>query len=551
MTDHGADLLIRAAAVHTLVQARDPQRALAVRGDRIAALSPDPNGLDHWVTARTAVLDLPGAVVLPAFDDTHTHLIFAGRSAHDVPVHQACNIPEFLDMIRQRAEVTPEGRWIRTTTNWQELNLAERRMPTAAELDRATDRHPVLVKRGGHNDVVNTYALRLAGITKDTPVPSGGVIGRDADGNPTGRLIDNAMGLVERLVPPPGRAEGIDGLRLASGQYAATGIGTVRDCAVSPDDFATLLSVSQAGALSTRVRALIATFGMTSAAQVEDLLDSIQDWRYSADPWLGVWGVKFGLDGGLEAGATEQPYACDHTYSGTLTWEPGAMVEAVEAAARRGWRVGTHAYGDRGVRVLLDIYEQVLNRNPGLPAGTLVMEHGGLAGARQRARAVALGIPVTIQQPLLHDTAEVEVGYWGKERVAELFPAREWLDQGALIAAGSDFPVGQFGAMRSVWGMTTRQTVIGVQGPKHAITYDEAVALHTIQAARLLGEDHLRGTLTVGRYADLTVWDTDPAGLPADALRDLNPTHTVIGGRIVHRQEPADSGSAPVFDLSN
>src|SRR4029077_16000279 len=101
--------------------------------------------------------------------------------------------------------------------------------------------------------------------------------------------------------------------------------------------------------------------------------------------------------------------------------------------------------------------------------GTLVMEHGGLAGPEQRARAVALGIPVTIQQPLLHDTAEVETEFWGPERVARLFPAREWLDAGALIAGGSDFPVGQFGAMRSVWGMITRQSVIGVQGPEHAI----------------------------------------------------------------------------------
>ncbi|MFF4575878.1 amidohydrolase family protein [Streptomyces sp. NPDC001410] len=149
---------------------------------------------------------MPGATVLPAFDDTHTHLIFAALGAHDVPVHQARTIPEFLDLIRQRATTTPEGEWIRTTTNWQELNLAERRLPTAAELDRATDRHPVLVKRGGHNDVVNTYALRLAGITEDTPVPLGGVIGRDADGHLNGRLIDNALPLVERLLPAPDRA---------------------------------------------------------------------------------------------------------------------------------------------------------------------------------------------------------------------------------------------------------------------------------------------------------------------------------------------------------
>ncbi|MFB7511372.1 amidohydrolase, partial [Streptomyces broussonetiae] len=470
-------------------------------------LSPDPNGLDHWVSPRTRVLDLPGATVLPAFDDTHTHLIFAALGAHDVPVHQARSIPEFLDLIRQRAQLTPEGEWIRTTTNWQELNLAERRMPTAAELDQATDRHPVLVKRGGHNDVVNTYALRLAGITEDTPVPPGGVIGRDADGRLDGRLIDNALPLVERLVPAPDRARRIDGLRLASRDYAASGIGTVRDCAVTPEDHRVLLAAREAGALHTRVRALISALGLTSAKQVEDLLDVMEEQRGTNDPWLRVWGVKFGLDGGLEAGATEEPYACDHAFSGTLMWEPDALAEAVEAVVRRGRRVGTHAYGDRAVRTLLDVYERVLERNPGLPAGTLVMEHGGLAGPEQRARAVALGVPVTIQQPLLHDTAEVEEGFWGPERVARLFPARGWIDLGAEVSAGSDFPVGQFGAMRSVWGMTTRQTVIGVKGPEHAITYDEALALHTTRAVRLLGEEHLRGTLTPGRLADLTVWD--------------------------------------------
>ncbi|MFK4105110.1 amidohydrolase [Streptomyces sp. NPDC019531] len=534
MTDHGADLLIRAAAVHTLVPGQAPQRALAVRGDRIAALSPDPNGLDAYVSARTEVLDLPEATVLPAFDDTHTHLILAGYSAHDVPVHQARDIPEFLDLIRERARNTPEGEWIRTTTNWQELNLAERRMPTAAELDEATDRHPVLVKRGGHNDVVNSYALRLAGITEDSPVPPGGEIGRDADGRLNGRLIDNAMGLVERLVPAADRDGRIDGLRLASGQYAATGIGTVRDCMVRPADYDVLLAAREAGALNTRVRALISALGLSSTAQVEDLLDTMEEWRYGSDPWLQVWGVKFGLDGGLEAGATEEPYACDHAFSGTLIWEPDALAEAVEAVVRRGWRVGTHAYGDRAVRVLLDVYERVLANVPGLPAGSLVMEHGGLAGPEQRARAAKLGIPVTIQQPLLHDTAEVEEGFWGPERVAALFPARGWLDQGAQVSAGSDFPVGQFGAMRSVWGMTTRQTVIGVKGPEHAISYDEAVALHTTSAARLTGEEHLRGILAPGRLADFTVWDQDPGQAPAEALRDLNPTHTLLGGRIVH-----------------
>ncbi|MFI9387016.1 amidohydrolase [Kutzneria sp. NPDC052558] len=540
MADHGADLVIRAAAVHTLVPGQGPQRAVAVRGDRIVAVSAEPDGLDTAVTARTAVLDLPGATVLPSFDDTHTHLMFAGRGAHDVPVHEARSIPEFLELIRQRAATTPVGHWILTTTNWQELNLAERRMPTAAELDRATDRHPILVRRGGHNAVANSYALLLAGVTEDTPVPHGGVIGRDEHGRLNGRLIDSAKMLVERLVPPADRAERVDGLSIASAQYAATGIGAVRDCAVSLDDYAVLRATHEKGLLNTRVRALIGAFGLTTTDARADMLDAMEDLRYSADPWLQVWGMKFGLDGGLEAGATEEPYACDHSFSGTLMWEPDALVEAVEAVVRRGWRVGTHAYGDRAVRVLLDVYERVQANVPGLPAGSLVIEHGGLAGAEQRARAAALGVPVTIQQPLLHDAAEVEREYWGPERVADLFPARGWLDQGALVTGGSDFPVGQFGAMRSVWGMVTRQTVIGVQGPQHAIAFDEAVALHTTNATRLLGEENLRGVLSPGRLADLTIWEVDPTACPSAALRDLNPTHTVLGGRLVHSPEPTN-----------
>jgi predicted amidohydrolase YtcJ len=539
----GADLLVRAAVVHTLVPGEPRQRALAVRGDRIAALSADPHGLDGWISGRTTVVDEPDAAVLPAFDDTHTHLIFAGNSVRDVPVHLARDIPELLDLIRRRAATTPEGEWIRTTANWQELDLTERRLPTAAELDQASDRHPILLKRGGHNDVVNSYALRLARIDEHTVAPPGGVIGRDEHGRPNGRLVDNAQKLVESLLPAPDLASRVEGLRLASRQYAATGIGTARDCLSTLDDLRALRATRDADALAIRVRVLVSAVGAAGVADVLEVLNAIEEWRGVDDPWLRVCGVKFALDGGLEAGATEAPYRGRDDYYGTLLWEPEELVETAEAVVRRGFRVGTHAFGDRAVRVLLDVYEQVLRRNPDLPAGSLVMEHGGLANARQRARAVALGIPVTIQQPLLHDTAEVALGHWGPERVADLFPAREWVDEGALVTAGSDFPVGRYGAMRSVWGMVTRQTVAGVRGPEHAITFDEAVALHTTRAVRLLGESDQRGCLTAGRLADLTVWPVDPTRCAVDDLRDLVPSHTIVGGRVVH--SPDDPGDHP------
>lgn len=529
-----ADLIVRAARIRTLDARVADQRALAVRGDRIIGLSPTTTGLDELAGPGTRVLDAPHGTLLPAFDDTHTHLVFAALSAHDVPVHTAATLGEFLDLIRRRAAATPPGEWIRTTTNWQELNLAERRLPTAHELDTATDRHPVLVKRGGHNDVLNSYALRLAGITEDTPQPSGGVIERDGSGRLTGRLVDNAMRLVEHLVPAADRAHRVDGFRRASADYAATGIGTARDAAVPLADLAVLQATLDEGALSVRVRALVSAMGMTDPGQVTALLDGMEPWRYRNDPWLRVWGVKFVLDGGLEAGATEEPYTGHDDFRGELMWEPAALADAVEQVVRSGWKAGVHAYGDRAVRILLDIYERVLQRNPGVPPTSLVIEHGGLADRTQRARAAALGTPVTIQQPLLHDTAEVGIGYWGADRVARLFPARELLDEGVPVAAGSDFPVGAFGAMRSVWGLVTRQTVAGVLGAEHAISRAEAFGLHTSAAVRLLGESGLRGSLTTGRLADFTLWPEDPMTVDVAALRGLLPTHTVLGGRFVH-----------------
>ncbi len=154
----------------------------------------------------------------------------------------------------------------------------------------------------------------------------------------------------------------IDGLRLASAEYAAAGIGTVRDCMVSRADYPVLLAAREAGALHVRVRALISAIGLTSKDQVEELLDEMEGWRSSGDDRLRIWGVKMVLDGGLEAGATEEPYACDHAFSGTLLWEPDAMAEAVGAVVRRGWRVGTHAYGDRAVRAPCSTSTSVFSR---------------------------------------------------------------------------------------------------------------------------------------------------------------------------------------------
>ena len=239
-----ADMVMKAAAIHTMTSAREADarsfRAMAVRDGRIVALSPDRDGADDLIGSGTVVIDDPGLTVLPTCDDTHTHLLFAGRAASDVQVADAKDLGEFLDLIRRRAAHTPRGQWIRVGSNWHELQLAERRLPTRQELDSAAPNHPVLVKRGGHNDVANSMALRRAGVTAGTQPPEGGVIEHDAAGEPTGRLEDSAIAPVEQVLPEPSFDEQIEGLRQASAGYATTGIGAVRDAATNANEVALL-----------------------------------------------------------------------------------------------------------------------------------------------------------------------------------------------------------------------------------------------------------------------------------------------------------------------
>ena len=529
-----ADQLIRAGAIYPMAQKHEAHRSIAIRDGRVMATARDPHGLDGFISASTIVIDDPTLTVLPGFIDTHTHLIFAARSINDVPVGQAKTMDEFLALIRQRAAVTPKGQWIRTSAAWNELNLAEKRMPVALDFDQATTDHPVLVKRGGHNDVLNSHGMRIAGLTRDTPTPEGGTIVKDENGDPTGWLIDTAISLAERVFPAPDFESQVKALSKASFEYAAYGISTVRDAFVTRDEMLSLQTASEDGGLGVRIRPMI---GLAFAGGSADVIAEIDSWGVRSgfgDDKLRLWGLKIVLDGGAENGATDAPY-CNHgDFRGQLMWDPETMTQVVSQAVRRRWKVGIHAWGDRAVRTALDVYEEVLRETPDISQGTLVIEHAGLPNAEQRARAVRMGVAVTVQHPLLHDLAPSLIQNCGARRTSDIFPLRKWIEEGALIAAGSDYPVGSYDVMASVWGMVTRQTKSGGLGPEHAIDAYTAVKLYTADAARLIGEDDRLGVLQPGKYADLVAYRRDPITAPVDDLAMLRPVFTVVGGEPVY-----------------
>jgi predicted amidohydrolase YtcJ len=529
-----ADVLIRAGRIYSLRGDGAVHRSLAIRRDRVVAVGDAPESLDELIGPGTRVIEEPGWTLLPGFTDTHTHLIFAGRAIRDVAIERATTLGELLGLIGERAAVTPAGEWIRTNSAWHELNLAERRFPTRWELDQVAPDNAVLIKRGGHNDVCNSLALKLGGIDRETPDPPGGKVFRDAAGEPTGLLQETpAFASVEAAMPPPSFEEQMENLALASEDYARKGLCAVRDCAVEPrGEIELLQAVHDRGRLAVRTRYLILATAVGSVQERIALLDALKVRSDTGDAMLRVWGLKAILDGRAEGGATCEPYRNDPDEHGILIWNADELAQLADYALKNGWRLGTHAVGDRAVRVTLEAYERALAANPDTPPGSLVIEHGFLVGPEQRARAIRLGIPITVQHPLLFTLAAELVQNWGNERASQVMPVSEWLREGALLGAGSDYPVGPYDAMRSVWGMVTRETGgAGVLGPEHAIDRETAIGLYTTEAVQLLGEQDERGTLEPGKLADFVAYSTDPFTCELDQLAELEPTLTVVGGR--------------------
>jgi predicted amidohydrolase YtcJ len=518
-----------------MADTRAVYRAVAVRDEWIVAVADDPHGLDGLITAGTQVLDVPNLTLLPAFYDTHLHLMEAVRNFALVPVDRAHTIAELVDLIRQRAAQTPPGQWIQTTNAWNEMQLTERRLPTATELDSATPVHPVLVRRGGHNGVANSLALQLAGITSTTPDPKGGSYGRLADGTLTGWLEGAAVYVVAGHIPPTSLDDQVTSLRDACQVFSSLGIGAIRDPLIQRDELLLFQSAWERGLLSLRCRPMVLVSPLAPLADRIALVQGLGVRSGFGDDWLRIWGLKFVMDSGVEGAALEEPFVGDPSNQGHLGWDPDDMVAVANEAVRRGWKIGTHAAGDRATRTVLDVYERVLQQNPGLPPGTLVIEHALLAPPAQRARAIRLGIPITVQQPLLYSQGAAMVKLWGPERAQSALPVRAWLDEGAQLSAGCDYPAAGYDPMRSLWGLVTRGTEgAGVLGQAYAVDQYTALWLYTAAGASFGGESARRGTLQPRRLADIVAFGEDPVTCPVDTLLSLRPAFTMVGGRVAH-----------------
>jgi predicted amidohydrolase YtcJ len=526
------DCLIKAGAIHSMTG--ETYRSVGVRGPEIVAVSPYLDGLDDLAGRSTAVIDAGDLTLLPAFADSHEHLMLASNNTLLVPVDTARSIAEFTGMITAAARDAAPGEWILTSISWHESNFAENRLPTLAELDAAAPEHPVLARRGGHFAMANSAALQAASIGPDTPDPPGGKIGRLTDGRRDGTLEGGAVYQVSAFAPEPARAKLVSALGTTSAAYAALGVGTIREPMINLDEFLAYQDARDRDLLNVRVRPMIRIGSELATDEAIALVDGLGARSGFGDDLLRIWGLKFVLDGGVEGAAMEQPYANDPGNSGHLNWDPAVMTRVCAEAIRRGWRIGTHAVGDRAVRTLLDVYEGVVAEAGPVPPWTLVIEHAMVTDAALRERAVRDGFGVTVQHPVLWNMASEMVVTWGSERTRQVTPLDQWLAAGAALAAGTDI-VRPFNPMTNVWGMVTRGTKsAGVQGPEHAISVGTALKLYTMGTAALNHEQHRLGSITPGKLADLVGYPADPLAVDPGDLAELTPALTIVGGRATY-----------------
>jgi predicted amidohydrolase YtcJ len=525
------DLILFNGKIITVDASFSYAQAIAVAGSRFAAVGSN-EAVRRLAAPSTRVVDLRGRTVVPGLADNHLHGAGGGPG---VDLSGARTIAEVLDAIGARARSGPG--LVVTNSDWHEGQLAEQRLPLRRDLDAVAPRNPVVVVRGGHELILNSVALERWQITKHTPQPEGGRIGRYDDGELNGELVDRAKDLVKLPAPPPRSAEERIGDQIAEYRTLhAAGLTTVRHPGGSLEHYRMLEAIKRRGQLEMRVVFLLRPDVRQGPDSMRTALEASGLKPDEGDDRLRIGGIKLGVDGGFEGGWMREPYArpwdAGGRYRGLNTLPAAPFTEAVRAANRLGWRVWTHAVGDAAIDEVLAGYEAADADTP-IAGRRWGIEHAFIARPDHFPRMRKLGLGVSAQNHL-YLAGPVLAKYWGPERAARTTPMRAFLDAGLPTSAGTDSPVVPYHPLRAIAHFVTRRTMSGVAlGVDQKITREEALRASTVGNAWLSFEEHVKGTIEPGKYADLVVLSGDIMTCPDDQLERLTVLLTMVGGKTV------------------
>jgi len=526
-------------------------QGLAIRDGKIIAVGTDRDIL-RLAGAGTQRIDLQGRTATPGLIDSHAHIADGGvEQLYHVHLSDASTVGEVVQRVRAGIAGLKPGEWLQGD-GWDEGKLAERRYVTAAELDQVSPGNPVwLMHTTGHYGVANSAALRLAKISAGSQDPPAGTIDRDARGLPTGVLKESAMDAVLALIPPPTAQQQRDGILKSIDDLHAEGITAVKDPSIAQPVWDAYRELLREGKLSEHVCVLwYAGSTLTSArAALTTILSLPRPPQSLGDGRLLSCGAKIYMDGSGGARTAwltkewhKNSTEIDHGNFGYPSTDPEVYAQMVRLFHQAGVHVGTHAIGDRAIDWVVDTYAQVLRETPTMGLrhsiihANIPSDHAIEAMAALEKRYDA-AYPEA-QAPFMWWIGDNYAGNFGPERSLRLVPLNTFLKNGIRWGGGSDYSVTPIAARYGLWASVERETLKGTYGT-HPFGTAESVDIHaalrsyTAWGARQLFLENRIGSLEIGNEADIAVWDRDMYAMPAQELRNLKCTMTLLHGHVV------------------
>jgi len=529
-----ATLVVTNAAVYTVDKQHPMAEAVAVIGDRIVAVGSRAE-IDLWRSPETKVIDAGHKLVLPGFNDAHVHFIQGGAQLDQVQLTDAASPEEFAKRIAAQAKKTPKGEWI-LGGRWDETKWPKPELPTKELVDAVTGATPIFVERyDGHEALANSAAMKLAGVDAKTADVPGGIIVRDASGNPSGIFKDAAQELINKVIPSMSREQRIRVARRALEHAASLGVTSVQHMNPEFADVAAYSELAENDELTTRIYAAPMETDWRDQAKV----GTRRAWGSS---YLRLGAVKGYADGSLGSRTAYmfEPFADDPGNSGLLSDEmhpPSAMRERLMGADAAGLQVRVHAIGDRAISMVLDIFGDI-EKEHGYHSQRFAIEHAQHMAQKDFERFAKLHVIASMQP--YH---AIDDGRWAEKRLGHArarysYAWRSFLDHGVTLAFGTDWPVAPLNPMLGLYAAVTRATLDGKNPdgwiPDEKITLPQAVEAYTMGSAFTEFQEREKGSITPGKVADMVILSENIFDLKPEAIRNAKIETTIVGGKVVY-----------------
>jgi predicted amidohydrolase YtcJ len=537
-----ADAVFKNGNVYTVNEGQPRAQAIAVKAGRIIFVGSNADA-KKYEGKQTRVVDLQGHTVVPGLTDSHNHLIGVGQREMTLNLEGTTSLEDFLTKVKARVDRAKPGEWI-TGRGWIETFWKPPIFPTRQDLDRVAPDNPILLRRAdGHGAVVNSAALKVAGIDRNSPNPFGGEISKDKTGEPNGMLLDSAQGLVTKHIPATTAADTEQAVLLGVKREIELGWCQVQDAGGSYDEVALYKKLYEAGKIKLRIYK--AVYGPTKDSQ-RLLREGASVGAY--DNRLTVRTIKVVLDGALgsRGAALLEPYSDKPDTSGFLTQKEEELLPMLEEALRQGIQVETHAIGDRANRTILDLYEKALAAVPleqrKIREPRWRVEHAQIVNPVDIPRFAKLGVIPSMQPSHAIGDLHFAPSRLGIKRLEGAYAWQSFIKSGVIVPGGSDAPVERGEPMIEFYAAVARRDQKGFSGegwhPEQAVSREQALKMFTLWPANAAFEEKLKGSIEVGKLADLTVFSADIMKIPEMEILKTQCLMTVIGGEIVYERQP-------------